>query len=98
MRISRPFILYNLQPDPDRGSDNLQFVCSQELGQHDISVLRKAELRDRLGVIRKIFDKQTKEREATMQKAVCIRFHPSSYYILIKGSRRPLSGSPSIFL
>ena len=35
---------------------------TQELGQADISVLRKAELRDRLASIRKAFDKEVKER------------------------------------
>lgn len=48
-------------------------LCSsstQELGQADISVLRKAELRDRLASIRKAFDKEVKEREAKTNKAV----------------------------
>ncbi|GBE81242.1 Alanine--tRNA ligase [Sparassis crispa] len=40
-----------------------------ELGQSDISLLRKTELRDRLGAIRKAFDKQIKEREAIANKA-----------------------------
>ncbi|EJD02604.1 uncharacterized protein FOMMEDRAFT_167809 [Fomitiporia mediterranea MF3/22] len=40
-----------------------------ELGQADISVLKKNELRDRLAAIRKAFDKQTKEREQALQKA-----------------------------
>ncbi|KAI0958702.1 Alanine--tRNA ligase, variant 5 [Taiwanofungus camphoratus] len=39
-----------------------------ELGQADISVLRKSELRDRLAVVRKAFDKQMKEREAVANK------------------------------
>lgn len=43
---------------------------TQELGQADISVLRKAELRDRLASIRKAFDKEVKEREAKANKAV----------------------------
>ncbi|OSX66173.1 hypothetical protein POSPLADRAFT_1064626 [Postia placenta MAD-698-R-SB12] len=41
-----------------------------ELGQAEISVLRKAELRDRLAVVRKAFDKETKEAEAIATKAV----------------------------
>ncbi|KIK96545.1 hypothetical protein PAXRUDRAFT_825820 [Paxillus rubicundulus Ve08.2h10] len=40
-----------------------------ELGQADISVLVKAELRDRLAAIRKAFDKQIKEKEAALNKA-----------------------------
>lgn len=43
----------------------------QELGQADISVLTKAELKDRLGAIRKAFDKQIKEKEAALNKSVC---------------------------
>ncbi|KAJ6593748.1 tRNA synthetases class II (A)-domain-containing protein [Mycena capillaripes] len=39
-----------------------------ELGQADISVVRKAELKDRLGVVRKAFDKQIKEKEAAANK------------------------------
>ncbi|KAI5118930.1 hypothetical protein M0805_003754 [Coniferiporia weirii] len=42
---------------------------SVELGQADISVIKKGELRDRLAAIRKAFDKQTKEREQSLQKA-----------------------------
>ncbi|TFY60907.1 hypothetical protein EVG20_g7252 [Dentipellis fragilis] len=42
---------------------------SVELGQADISVLRKADLRDRLAVLRKAFDKEIKEREAAANKA-----------------------------
>ncbi|OBZ68342.1 Alanine--tRNA ligase [Grifola frondosa] len=40
-----------------------------ELNQADISLLRKTELRDRLAVIRKAFDKQVKEKEAAANKA-----------------------------
>ncbi|TDL24327.1 hypothetical protein BD410DRAFT_786443 [Rickenella mellea] len=43
---------------------------SVDLGQCDLSVLRKAELRDRLATIRKTFDKQTKEREQVLQKTI----------------------------
>jgi alanyl-tRNA synthetase len=42
----------------------------QELGQAEISVLRKAELKDRLTAIRKAFDKQAKEKEAAANKEV----------------------------
>ncbi|KAF9245909.1 tRNA synthetases class II (A)-domain-containing protein [Melanogaster broomeanus] len=40
-----------------------------ELGQADISVLIKAELKDRLAAVRKAFDKQIKEKEAALNKA-----------------------------
>jgi hypothetical protein len=43
----------------------------QELGQADISVLLKAELKDRLATVRKALDKQIKEKENAMNKAVC---------------------------
>jgi alanyl-tRNA synthetase len=39
-----------------------------ELNQSDISVILKAELRDRLGAMRKVFDKQIKDREAAINK------------------------------
>ncbi|PCH43709.1 hypothetical protein WOLCODRAFT_26125 [Wolfiporia cocos MD-104 SS10] len=40
-----------------------------DLGQADISVLQKAELRERLDSIRKAHDKETKEKEAQANKA-----------------------------
>ncbi|KAI0045946.1 hypothetical protein FA95DRAFT_1560637 [Auriscalpium vulgare] len=43
---------------------------SVELGQADISLLRKSDLRDRLAGIRKAFDKDVKEKEAAVHKAV----------------------------
>jgi alanyl-tRNA synthetase len=46
------------------------YFFSQELSQADISVLKKAELKDRLGVIRKTFDKEIKDREALTNKIV----------------------------
>lgn len=49
-------------------------VISKELGQADISIIKKAELRDRLAAMRKAFDKQTKEREQSLQKAVSNSF------------------------
>jgi alanyl-tRNA synthetase len=39
-----------------------------ELNQSDISVISKAELRDRLATVRKAFDKQIKDREAAVNK------------------------------
>ncbi|KAJ7671116.1 hypothetical protein B0H14DRAFT_3121695 [Mycena olivaceomarginata] len=41
---------------------------SVELGQADISVVLKAELKERLAVVRKAFDKQIKEKEAAANK------------------------------
>ncbi|THV06778.1 hypothetical protein K435DRAFT_743360 [Dendrothele bispora CBS 962.96] len=49
-------------------------ALSVELGQVDISVIKKAELKDRLGAIRKAFDKQIKEREAAASKAALEQF------------------------
>lgn len=46
------------------------FSLFKELGQADISVLKKAELRDKLAAIKKAFDKETKEREVILNKAV----------------------------
>ncbi|OCH93133.1 hypothetical protein OBBRIDRAFT_790601 [Obba rivulosa] len=40
-----------------------------ELGQAEISLLRKLELRDQLAAVRKAFDKQVKEKEAAANKA-----------------------------
>ncbi len=42
----------------------------QELGQADISLLRKSGMRDRLTALRKAFDKEIKEKEAAANKAV----------------------------
>ncbi|KAF9050994.1 hypothetical protein BDZ89DRAFT_977124 [Hymenopellis radicata] len=39
-----------------------------ELGQADISALKKAEMKDRLAAMRKAFDKQIKEKEAALNK------------------------------
>lgn len=46
-------------------------VCHvQDLNQADISVLRKAGLKDRLAKSRKAFDDENKAREKTASKAV----------------------------
>jgi len=44
--------------------------CLQEIGQANISLWRKNELKDRLSALRKQFDKEVKEREAGVNKAV----------------------------
>lgn len=43
---------------------------TQQIGQADISLLKKNELRDRLGAMRKAFDKYLKDKEAAANKAV----------------------------
>ncbi|KAJ6557172.1 tRNA synthetases class II (A)-domain-containing protein [Mycena sp. CBHHK59/15] len=43
-------------------------ALSVELGQADISIVKKSELKERLGTVRKAFDKQIKEREASANK------------------------------
>jgi len=48
-------------------------ALSVELNQADISVIKKADLRDRLSVMRKSFDKQVKEREASANKEAIIQ-------------------------
>ncbi|KAG5349893.1 hypothetical protein C0989_001379 [Termitomyces sp. Mn162] len=45
------------------------------LGQSDISVIKKSELRDRLGAVRKAFDRQVKEKEALANKEAVDSFH-----------------------
>ncbi|KAL0581861.1 Alanine--tRNA ligase [Marasmius crinis-equi] len=59
------------QVDKMQGKDkdgNLK-ALGVEVGQSDISVIKKTELRDRLGAMRKAFDKQVKERETAAGKA-----------------------------
>ncbi len=67
MRILNHLLSY-VHAQPSLGSPEL--ITEQELGQTDISVLRKAELKDRLTSIRKAFDKQMKEKEAAAHKQV----------------------------
>ncbi|KAJ7594826.1 tRNA synthetases class II (A)-domain-containing protein [Mycena floridula] len=50
-------------------------ALSVELGQSDISVIKKAELKERLNGIRKAFDKQVKEKEAASNKLVIEQFN-----------------------
>ncbi|KAG6332771.1 hypothetical protein ID866_6316 [Astraeus odoratus] len=58
-----------LESSSGREKDAGLKALSVELGQADISVLRKAELKDRLAAVRKAFDKQVKEKEAAVNKA-----------------------------
>lgn len=67
----------------DAGLKELSVVCLRlmnrcgvahlyfkEIGQADISILVKSELKDRLTTLRKAFDKEVKEKEAATSKAV----------------------------
>jgi len=59
----------------------------QELGQADISLLRKSHLRDRLMVLRKALDKETKEKEAAANKTVRGSHAPGTRMLIIPTSR-----------
>lgn len=62
----------------------------QELGQSDISVIIKAELRNRLAAIRKAFDKQNRDREAAINKTVSVSGnHFLNRFISFPGCRSP---------
>ncbi|KAJ7782975.1 tRNA synthetases class II (A)-domain-containing protein [Mycena metata] len=52
----------------DQEKDSALKTLGVELGQADISVVHKAELKERLAVVRKTFDKQNKEKEAAVNK------------------------------
>ncbi|KAJ3931584.1 MAG: tRNA synthetases class II (A)-domain-containing protein [Lentinula lateritia] len=58
----------------DKEQDAALKALSVELGQVDISVIQKAEMKERLGKMRKSFDKQVKEKEATLAKAALEKF------------------------
>ncbi|KIK68832.1 hypothetical protein GYMLUDRAFT_152556 [Collybiopsis luxurians FD-317 M1] len=49
-------------------------ALSVELGHADISVIKKAEMKERLAVMRKAFDKQVKEKEAAKAKLALDQF------------------------
>lgn len=59
--------------------------CVQDLNQADISVLRKAELKDRLAKSRKAFDDENKAREKAASKAVSLEFISDQRLLLIIG-------------
>ncbi|KAH9171968.1 tRNA synthetases class II (A)-domain-containing protein [Lactarius sanguifluus] len=52
-----------------KAKDTALKTLSVELGQADISLLRKSGMRDRLTALRKAFDKEVKEKEAAANKA-----------------------------
>ncbi|KAG6905576.1 hypothetical protein DXG01_001872 [Tephrocybe rancida] len=58
-----------------REKDTALKALSVVLGQSDISVIKKAELKDRLGAIRKAFDKQIKEKESLANKEASRELH-----------------------
>jgi len=56
------------EPLTGKAKDTTLKTLSVELGQADISLLRKSHLRDRLMALRKALDKETKEKEAAANK------------------------------
>ncbi|KAI9437694.1 tRNA synthetases class II (A)-domain-containing protein [Lactarius indigo] len=58
-----------VEPLNGKAKDTALKTLSVELGQADISLLRKSGMRDRLTGLRKAFDKEIKEKEATANKA-----------------------------
>ncbi|KAG6901162.1 hypothetical protein C0995_016297 [Termitomyces sp. Mi166 len=58
-----------------REKDTALKAFSVVLGQSDISVIKKAELKDRLGAVRKTFDKQVKEKETLANKEAVDSLH-----------------------
>ena len=54
-----------------KAKDTALKTVTVELGQADISLLRKSGMRDRLTTLRKAFDKEVKERETAANKGVC---------------------------
>ena len=54
-----------------KAKDTALKTVTVELGQADISLLRKSGMRDRLTILRKAFDKEVKERETAANKGVC---------------------------
>ncbi|KIM45032.1 hypothetical protein M413DRAFT_441675 [Hebeloma cylindrosporum] len=60
--------LDTLEASTGKTKDSGLKAFSVELGQADISVLKKAQLKDRLAAVRKAHDKQIKDREAQANK------------------------------
>ena len=58
-------------------------LSQQELGQSDISTILKADLRDRLGAMRKAFDKEIKDREAAINKMVRLSISYMSVMLIV---------------
>ncbi|KAJ3798631.1 tRNA synthetases class II (A)-domain-containing protein [Lentinula aff. detonsa] len=79
----------NLVPHlPHKQHDTALKALSVELGQVNISVIRKTEMKERLNTMRKNFDKQVKEKEAVIAKSALEKFQQhfrenedSSFYI-----------------
>ena len=65
-----------VRPIHSPSARTITYTSPQELGQADISVLKKAQLKDRLAAVRKAHDKQIKDREAQANKNVrCVLWH-----------------------
>ncbi|KAF8967816.1 tRNA synthetases class II (A)-domain-containing protein [Flammula alnicola] len=60
--------LDSLEASSGKAKDTGLKAFSVELGQADISILKKAQLKDRLAVIRKAHDKQIKDKEVQANK------------------------------
>ena len=63
-----------------KAKDTALKTVTVELGQADISLLRKSGMRDRLTTLRKAFDKEVKEKETAANKAVCDSVYPLFSY------------------
>ncbi|KAF4621160.1 hypothetical protein D9613_000618 [Agrocybe pediades] len=66
--------LNNLEKSTGKEKDLGLKAFSVELGQSDISIIKKSQLKDRLAVVRKAHDKQIKDREAQANKAAIEQF------------------------
>ncbi|PIL35624.1 hypothetical protein GSI_02352 [Ganoderma sinense ZZ0214-1] len=62
-------LLNRIENLPDAEKDAALKAYTVQIGQADISLLKKNELRDRLGAMRKAFDKYLKDKEAAANKA-----------------------------
>ncbi|KAJ4468279.1 tRNA synthetases class II (A)-domain-containing protein [Lentinula aciculospora] len=59
---------------PGREQDSALKSLSVELGQVDISIIKKNEMKERLSTMRKSFDKQLKEKDAAIAKSALEKY------------------------
>ncbi|KAJ3768728.1 tRNA synthetases class II (A)-domain-containing protein [Lentinula raphanica] len=59
---------------PHKQQDSALKALSIELGQVNISIIKKTEMKESLATMRKIFDKQVKEKEAVVAKLALEKF------------------------
>ncbi|KAL0947111.1 hypothetical protein HGRIS_013246 [Hohenbuehelia grisea] len=86
--------LQQLQGMSGKEKDTGLKAFSVELGQADISVLRKAKIKDALSVVRKAFDKEVKEREAALNKEVsCISILTDPFLNYFRYNRQSIASS-----